>query len=310
MNDIEYNLVLMHVPNYQHVGDFMTVRNMMMGVAPQIRTIIASYVDGAIQLPANAQDMINSLPTLIFSPAPLDLPPQFRGTRLVPKKTTKLEEYALLGEKGLPYPKSKHIQSLEDLDELDFGERFVIKPNVGKQGERIILVTAAACKAIVRDQFGDNNLDLIAQQAINTGLKPTGYRVFSVLGEVIYLVKYQSQAVDVEQSMAEQNFAPIAANLTEGRHMELVNDQEILSLGEQVHQSFPSMPVLGQDIVRDVDTGKLYILELNSGGWTWHLSSNYGSQYRKKFKLDYYGQFNALERITQALARVTLAQAT
>ncbi|MEM1081223.1 MAG: hypothetical protein AAGH65_06535 [Pseudomonadota bacterium] len=309
MDHYQYNLVLMHVPNYQHVGDFMTIRNMLIGVAPEIRTIIASYVNDAIQLPPNALDTINSLPTLIFSPAPLDLPPQFRGTRLVPKKTTKLEEYALLQQHDLPFPASRPIQSLDDLDHLDLGERFVIKPNVGKQGERIILVTAAACKDIVREQFGEHNLDLIAQQPINTGPQPTGYRAFTVLGEVIYLAKFQSLTLEVEQTLAELHYAPIAANLKEGRYMELVKDQDIIELAQQVHRAVPSLPVLGQDIVRDVDSGELFILELNAGGWTWHLSSNYGSQFRKTFKLDYYGQFNALDTITKALARVTTEHA-
>ena len=92
--------------------------------------------------------------------------------------------------------------------------------------------------------------------------------------------------------------------------MELANDQEILELGERVHRRFPMIPVLGQDIVRDIDTQELYVLELNTSGWTWHLSSNFGNRFRIQFKLDYYGQFNALEKITRALARSTIAHAS
>lgn len=92
--------------------------------------------------------------------------------------------------------------------------------------------------------------------------------------------------------------------------MEMVVDEEVIAFGERVHRVFPMFPVLGQDIIRDADNNKLYIVELNSGGWTWHLSSDFGNQYRTKFKLDYYGQFNALEKITSALARTTIAQAS
>ena len=310
MDKFDYNLILMHIPGFQHIGDFLTVRNMMIGIAPEVRTLIASRIDGRIQLPDNALETINSLPTMIFSPAPLDLPEQFRGTRLVARRTSKMKEYGLLAQENLPFPKSKYISTLADLDDLDLGERFVIKPNKGKQGKDIILVTAAACKDIVRTKFGEKDLDLIAQEAINTGPKPTSYRVFSVLGEVIYCVRYASQTVDVEQSMAEANFAPIAANTTDDRFMELVDDQEVIALGRRVHRQFPMMPVLGQDIVRDIDTQELYILELNSGGWTWHLSSNFGNHFRKQFKLDYYGQFNALEKITKALAHFTINHAS
>ena len=310
MDKFDYNLVLMHMPGFQHIGDFLTVGNMMAGVAPEIRTLIASRIDGTIQLPNNALETINSLPTLIFSPAPLDLPDQFRGTRLISQGMGKMKEYELLARENLPFPKSKYISTLADLDDLDLGERFVIKPNKGMQGKDVILVTAAACKDIVRSKFGENNLDLIAQKAINTGPKPTSYRVFSVLGEVIYCVKYESRTVDVEQSIAEANFAPIAANSTHDRFMELVNDQEVMEMGERIHRQFPMMPVLGQDIVRDIDTQALYVMELNTRGWTWHLSSNFGNRFRKQFKLDYYGQFNALEKITRALARFTIAHAS
>ena len=310
MDKFDYNLVLMHMPGFQHIGDFLTVRNMMIGTAPEIRTLIASRIDGTVRLPNNALETINSLPTLIFSPAPLDLPDQFRGTRLIAQSTTKMKEYELLARESLPFPTSKYISTLADLDDLDLGERFVIKPNKGKQGKGVILVTAAACKDIVRSKFGESNLDLIAQKAINTGPKPTSYRVFSVLGEVIYCLKYENRTVDVEQSIAEANFAPIAANSTHDRFMELVNDQEIMGLGERIHRQFPMMPVLGQDIVRDIDTQALYVMELNSGGFTWHLSSNFGNRFRMQFKLDYYGQFNALEKITRALARFTVAHAS
>jgi glutathione synthase/RimK-type ligase-like ATP-grasp enzyme len=222
----------------------------------------------------------------------------------------KMKEYELLAREDFPFPKSKYISTLADLDDLDLNERFVIKPNKGGQGKDVFLVTAAACKDVVRSKFGESNLDLIAQKSINTGPKPTSYRVFSVLGEVIYCVKYESRTVDIEQSIAETNFAPVAANLTHDRIMELVNDQEIIELGERIHRQFPMIPVLGQDIVRDIDTQELYVLELNTSGWTWHLSSNFGIRFRKQFKLDYYGQFNALEKITRALARFTTAHAS
>ena len=158
MDKFDYNLVLMHIPGFQHIGDFLTVRNMMIGIAPEIRTLIASRIDGTIQLPDNALETINSLPTLIFSPAPLGLPDQFRGTRLIARSTTKMKEYELLARENFPFPKSKYISTLADLDDLDLGKRFVIKPNEGKQGNDVILVTAEACKDIVRSKFGEVSL--------------------------------------------------------------------------------------------------------------------------------------------------------
>jgi|GEM_PF-2139133 len=310
MENYEYNLVLMHYPGFQHIGDFMTIQNMMVGLAPNIRVIIASFVQGEIRLTEKSPKNLSELPTLIFSPTPLSLPENFRGTRIVAKPSSKIEEYALLKDKGLPFPRSTHISNLSDLESVDFGERFVIKPNEGKQGRDVILVERGTCEDVVRKKFGTDDLDLIAQQWINTGPTPTSFRVFTVLGEIIYCCRVQSPAADVEGNLKASNFAAIAANSQTERLMECIIDTEIIHLGERIHQSFPMMPVFAQDIARDIDTNELYVMELNSGGWTWHLSSDFGRRRRSQFKLDYYGQFNALEKISNSLARFTVDYAS
>ncbi len=311
MSDIKYNLVLMHMPNFQHIGDFLTIRNILIGIAPEIRTIIASLINNKVQLPENAINVINSSPTLVFSPTPNDLPKQFRGTRLVCERTNKWREYQLLEQHDLPYPTSHFISSLDDLDELDLGERFVIKPNVGRQGEGVMLVEAPHAKEVVRSKFGSSGLTLVAQKAINTGPFPVSYRAFTVLGRVVYATQNHNQALDVEGSMAEHHCAPIAANAhVQGRTIALTYEADVLELAARVHESIPHLPVLGLDMVRDISNGQLYCLELNSSGWTWHLSSNFGAQYRKDFALDYYGQFNALQTIAEALAHFTREKAS
>jgi len=62
---------------------------------------------------------------------------------------------------------------------------------------------------------------------------------------------------------------------------------------------------MGIDIIRDKDTGRLFALEFNSGGRVWHLSSHHGLEHQHEFGLDYYGQFNALDTITDALIEAT-----
>ena len=52
----------------------------------------------------------------------------------------------------------------------------------------------------------------------------------------------------------------------------LCNDPEILDLARRAHAALPDVPLLGIDIVRDKETGRLYVLETNPGGWTWGLS--------------------------------------
>src|SRR5262249_37685978 len=100
----------------------------------------------------------------------------------------------------------------------------------------------------------------------------------------------------------------VAANGGE-RHMVLFDDADILALAEQVHAKLTHTPVMGIDIIREHRTGRLFVLEINSGGWTWHPASGHGREPQKTFGLDYYAQFNALDVMADALADVTRRKA-
>jgi hypothetical protein len=51
-------------------------------------------------------------------------------------------------------------------------------------------------------------------------------------------------------------------------------DDQIISLSKRVALAFENIPLLGIDFVKDAKTSKLYVLEVNAGGNTWHFSSN------------------------------------
>jgi hypothetical protein len=63
------------------------------------------------------------------------------------------------------------------------------------------------------------------------------------------------------------------------------------------------------DIIRDVHTGKLYVLEVNPGGATWHLSSNHGKRLQKKNGYSYYEQFDAISVVADQLIQATRREA-
>lgn len=88
------------------------------------------------------------------------------------------------------------------------------------------------------------------------------------------------------------------------------NDAEIVALGTQAHSAFPECPVLGVDIVRDMDSGKLYVMEVNPRGDTWHLSSLLAKNFFTAEHIrDIYAQFAALERVAQLLIEKTRTEA-
>lgn len=309
MPDPQYNLVLMHFPGFQHVGDFQTIRNILIGIAPQIRTIIASRGEQGIKLPPHASSMIAALPTLIFSPTPLDLPKEFRGTRMICKRSTKVLEYEMMQAAGVPFPKTTPIRHLDQLADLDLGDHFVIKPNIGKQGKNVMLVSAESAPSVIAGIWPDDPLDLIAQQYVNTGASYKSYRCLTVLSEVIYCCEKSSAAAKQQEELDAKGFSGIASNAGQ-RHMVLSDNERLITFAEETAQKLANLPVMGLDLIEDANDGTIYCVELNSGGWTWHLSSGYGRQYREEFRLDYYGQRHGLHRIAKRLAELVPQEAT
>jgi hypothetical protein len=58
-------------------------------------------------------------------------------------------------------------------------------------------------------------------------------------------------------------------------HIEMVEDEEVLSFARRIAAALPEIPILGCDIVREEETGSLHALEANSFGQTWHFSSDH-----------------------------------
>ena len=76
-------------------------------------------------------------------------------------------------------------------------------------------------------------------------------------------------------------------------------------------KSLNRLRVLGVDVVRDADTGKLYVLEINPIGDTWHFSSLAAKNfYTAEYVRALYAQFGALDRVAQLLIEKTRAEAT
>ena len=97
------------------------------------------------------------------------------------------------------------------------------------------------------------------------------YRVNTLFGKVLYSKKYEvpedrpawSGPEDKEFSgrsiVASSPDSKVGANY----------DEEIIRFGEWAHSAFPEIPLLGFDIVREVPSGKLFVLEANAIGYVW-----------------------------------------
>jgi hypothetical protein len=197
---------------------------------------------------------------------------------------------------------------------LDWGPLTVIKPENAAQGRGVRLVRTSDVKWIdplnwPRDDPRHGQA-MAAQQFIDTGAHATSFRVMTVFGQPIYSIA--SISLD-ERPLLELDRGghvdlPIASNAG-ARLLELNFDAGIIQLGAAVYNAFPSAPVQGVDVIREAATGKLFVLEFNPRGHTWHLSSPYFRSLRQQFGLDLYGQFNALDTIGDVIVTRVRAEA-
>jgi len=141
---------------------------------------------------------------------------------------------------------------------------------------------------------------------------PTSYRVLSMFGRTLYCL--HSRWANKRPPLAEIAADPLGiiasnANTTGGRAYTVCNDLEIISLGESAHQAFPECPVIGVDIIRESQSGRLYVLEVNPHGAVWHLSSTLAKRLDPELVRDLYAQFNALDLAADLLIQKTRTDA-
>jgi hypothetical protein len=303
----KYNLIIFHVPRRQQISDFMTIRNMMAGRAPDIDVHIISPV---VQIPAGFWRQVGERPSLIFSPMPVKIDARLRGMRLISPTHSKSEEVEMMTRAGIPVPDTRKITKDLVLDEAAWGPFTVVKPNVGYRGRGIRLVRTRHVRwSDTRCLPADDprhGRDLLAQRYIHTGPYARCYRVMTVLGRPIYAtVSIASKKPGpIDARGKDEVDLEVAVNGVE-RKLTLVDDEEVIALASAVSARFTQIPVMGLDIIREHATGRLYELEMNSSGRTWHLSSDHGLGHQREFGLDCYGQFNALATITDALIEAT-----
>ena len=61
---------------------------------------------------------------------------------------------------------------------------------------------------------------------------------------------------------------------------DFVFDADVMPVAKAAARAIPEVPLKGCDILRDERTGRVYVLELNPGGNTWHFSSAFLAQVR------------------------------
>lgn len=249
------------------------------------------------------------LPTALFAATWMKIDRRVRGARLIPASLTKFQEIEALQRGGLPVPQSVLLTPDTVIDESEWGPFTVIKPNIGMQGNGVRLLRTKDVRWRDTSTFPETHpwfkRDLVAQRYIDTGPFPACYRVMTVFGRRVYC---SCSTSTIQTVLNPDEFGPmgvpIAAN-TVDRVRTLGYEEDILALGERIHTKLTHTPVMGIDIIREHHTGQLYVLELNSFGNTWHISSDYIIKLEKEDGLSRMNQFGALDIIADAFIEAT-----
>jgi glutathione synthase/RimK-type ligase-like ATP-grasp enzyme len=234
-----------------------------------------------------------------------------RGREFIGRWIGKIEEMQRMQDAGLPVPRWTEITPDLKLDEREWGPAVIVKPSFGGGNREITLMPVDVVRYQPPEEFPQDHRarigPLIAQQFIHTGPRPVEYRVLTLLGRPLYAVKQTSidgAAFDWPPTGAVSLRTDVSSKGRQ-RRIEFTDDPELLALASAVHDSMPDVATVACDIVKDAASGKLFIIEANTKGWGWRLSSRSGREQQKEADLDFYSQFDALSVAADVLIERT-----
>lgn len=308
-------LVLISNPAVNRASDFYTIAEYVRQYDPQVTTtIITDRARGLAQLLAKI-----TMPTLVVSLVPLARFRPLRGRFLHGIDLSKSEEYSRLEAGGFPVPKWQLITPDEKPDLSDYGPYVVTKPDRGARGAFVKIKKAERVRHKASGQETSRHqgryaarisptAPMLAQRFIYTGQWPISYRVTTLFGKVLHSEKseasHERNALPGPESFSQCGVSNVVAS-GKGCVKTLNYDEEVIRLGEAAHAAFPEVPLLGFDIVREVPSGKLFILEANAVGYVWHFSSPMGLSIQRDNNINYESQFDGLRKAAHILADKT-----
>lgn len=323
------NLIIIHRgPDYQR--DFDEIATKVRSLDPMINVYhLPSLLK--TELPKAAWRH----PTLTVSLTPEFRLPIKRGPVLRNQPIEKLIQADIFRRHTIPVPPAQPFQFGMTLDPILYGEFVILKPMDLEQtskGDGVHLIRRRRLHNMKISDFPPNHpihkarTGYIVQRFIDTGINPSFYRIQTFLGQAIYawhstLVESRC-ALDASDEEIERT---VIASQGGEKSRRLIGDPDIIAMAERVHATLPHIPMLAVDCIREAGTGRLFVLECNPGGNTWHFSSKIGEKLRLGFgdaktngvnaaneiaRRMFIDQFNAFDIVAERLTRATLMQAS
>ena len=316
--NIARHLVLAYRPGWISLTDLDTIRRHVTDIDPTIETFI---------VPSTARNSVArrraaARPTLVVSNGWM---PDFRPARgkvyqgyPIPKP----EELRRLAAAGVPIPRTAILTPDLRLDEAEWGEFVVVKPTdipTSSHGRGFQLMRTRRVRFIAPSDYPPDHPGrlgpMMVQKYIDTGDHVSMYRVLTLFGEPLYCLFSRALAPRVDLTAPDDVIenSPVAGEAV-GEHERVFRiDADALAIARAAHAAIPEIPLKGVDLIRDASDGRLYVLELNCGGNTWHFSSQHTAERRAKdgpeFELRRHQQFDGLRTAARVLVNKTNGEA-
>lgn len=308
-SEAKYRLILISNPSCNERWDFELVARYVREGSPEVHATVLD--DRTVDWSAPAAEL--DRPTLTFSPAPLRAFRPPRGPVFQGLPLSKHEEYAALDRAGVPVPRWALLTRTSAPDLSAFGPYVVVKPDRGGRGADVKIkrkgrVRWSRPKTTLAAAAGRAECDWIVQEFVYSGPHPVSYRVASLFGEPLWSWKVEAdparRALENRHDFrgGEDGGGMSIVSSGRGCRFSLVRDEEVWALARLAHRAFPDIGLIGVDILRDADTGQLFVIEVNAIGLTWHLSSSVGRRIQQDFGFDLDAHFDARRRAARILA--------
>lgn len=312
------HLVLIRQPGWQSVEDWQAIAGHVRDIDPSIRVFLVD----ANQRNSYSRRQAATLPTLIVSPGPLRIFRPVRGKIYHGRQIPKVGQLQLLADAGVPVPRTVVMTPGMRLDPADWGEFVIVKPTdpfTSSYGRGIQLIRTARVRHIRPEDYPAGHPGrlgpMIVQQFINTGDRISLYRVLTLFGEPLYAQLNFGAEKRVDLGAGDEAIErSIIATQAIAKQKGFANDPDVIALARAAHAAMPDVPLKGTDIIREQSTGRLYVLEVNPVGNTWHFSSDFLAEARRQngpeFELQRLRQFDAFRTAARVLVERTNAEAS
>jgi len=296
-------LLLVSSPIANSRADFEELAEWTAALDPELLVYVVGDARGA-DLAAKVPD----LPTLTVSIGPLMKFVPRRGTVLQGQHVAKSTEYRALEAIGVPVPRWVRLLPDQTPSLERFGDYVVTKPDFGARGadvriERRSHARWAAPRTQLSQGFGGRLNPRLAQEFVYTGPWPHSYRVATLFGHALWSLRIDANHERKPLVSRTDFHGQSIVSSGQGCTFSLANDAAVIALAERASKAFPLVPVLGIDILRDADSGELFVIEPNSLGYSWHFSSPSGHRFQAEFGLSLESQFDGRRKAARLLAQ-------